>query len=107
MTLLLTKYFISCLFFSSVAITFLQKEGPKKLLFKTFVQKKNEISQELITVMYYSIKIQKSQSVKMIFIVMKIIRLFGGIPVFLTIFTPSSLKNNLCKIRVLILLISS
>lgn len=93
MTLLLTKYFISCLF-SSVAITFLQKEGPKKLLFKTFVQKKNEISQELITVMYYSIKIQKSQSVKMIFIVMKIIRLFGGIPVFLTVFTPIKFQKQ-------------
>ena len=93
MTLLLTKYFISCLF-SSVAITFLQK-GPKKLLFKTFVQKKNEISQELITVMYYSIKIQKSQSVKMIFIVMKIIRLFGGIPVFSYSFYPHQVSKTI------------
>ena len=94
MTLLLTKYFISCLF-SSVAITFLQKEGPKKLLFKTFVKKKNEISQELITVMYYSIKIQKSQSVKMIFIVMKIIRLFGGIPVFSYSFYPHQVSKTI------------
>ena len=94
MTPLLTKYFISCLF-SSVAITFLQKEGPKKLLFKTFVQKKNEISQEFITVMYYSIKIQKSQSVKMIFIVMKIIRLFGGIPVFSYSFYPHQVSKTI------------